>query len=208
MFRILSLVTALGIASPALAHHPLGGLPMTRFSEGVLSGIGHPILGFDHLFFVLLAGVVSAQANLGLRGPLTYLVAMTTGCAAVSTGVSIPWQAPMILTSLVLMGALAAYGAPARHRIARGGLALFGLFHGAGFAETIAGQEISAGSMVLAGYLLGLILVQFLMAGGAYVLTRRLAPVQARLAGAMAMGAGILLTLEHLEGPLLQRLVG
>ena len=31
------------VSMPALAHHPLAGQPMTTFTEGMLSGIGHPV---------------------------------------------------------------------------------------------------------------------------------------------------------------------
>ena len=54
-------------ASPAYAHHPLGGMPMETFTHGLLSGIGHPILGFDHLFFVVIVGI----AALFTGGPRT-----------------------------------------------------------------------------------------------------------------------------------------
>ena len=46
-------------ATPAMAHHPLGGLPMETLSHGLLSGIGHPVLGFDHLFFVAIFGIAA-----------------------------------------------------------------------------------------------------------------------------------------------------
>ena len=35
------------------AHHPLAGKEMTTFLDGLLSGLGHPILGIDHFFFIL-----------------------------------------------------------------------------------------------------------------------------------------------------------
>ena len=46
----LSLAFAFSLAAlPALAHHPMGGTTPTTFMQGLLSGIGHPILGLDHL---------------------------------------------------------------------------------------------------------------------------------------------------------------
>ena len=41
----LSLITLALTVTPALAHHPLGGMPMETFAHGVLSGVGHPLLG-------------------------------------------------------------------------------------------------------------------------------------------------------------------
>ena len=62
--RLLYFVLPLG-AGPALAHHPLAGLPMETGAQGLLSGLAHPVLGFDHLFFVLAAGVATRLAGRG-----------------------------------------------------------------------------------------------------------------------------------------------
>jgi urease accessory protein len=40
-------------SAPAFAHHPLAGMPLQSFAHGIMSGVGHPLLGFDLLFFVM-----------------------------------------------------------------------------------------------------------------------------------------------------------
>jgi urease accessory protein len=35
----------------AFAHHVMGGETPSTFVDGLLSGIGHPIIGADHLAF-------------------------------------------------------------------------------------------------------------------------------------------------------------
>ena len=45
---------------PALAHHVMGGRMPASFSEGLLSGFGHPIIGLDHLAAVLAVGCLAA----------------------------------------------------------------------------------------------------------------------------------------------------
>jgi len=40
------------LAAP-FAHLPLAGMPLQTFAHGILPGVGHPLLGFDHLFFVM-----------------------------------------------------------------------------------------------------------------------------------------------------------
>jgi urease accessory protein len=88
-------------------------------------------------------------------------------------------------------------------------LALFavaGVFHGAAFGGAMASAEASSYSVVLAGYLLGLGAIQYAISVGAgRVLVTLCKAVQAsaleaRLAGATVAGAGLLLSLEHLEG--------
>ncbi len=193
----------LALAAPAAAHHPLGGMPMETFAHGLLSGAGHPVLGFDHLMFVAAAGIAAALGGRLLAGAGAYVAAMLAGTLAVSLGLVLPGAEAVIALSLLAVG-----GAVALGRVPRGaGLLLllggFGLFHGAAFAGTILGQEGGAGAGVLAGYLLGLGAVQAAIAAGAGLMARAAARVDTlrpRLAGALVAGAGLFLTLEAAEG--------
>ena len=44
-------------SGPASAHHAMGGKTPTTFAEGMLSGLGHPVIGADHLAFLIAVGV-------------------------------------------------------------------------------------------------------------------------------------------------------
>ena len=86
----------------ALAHHPLAGAPMTTLQEGLLSGIGHPILGLDHLFFILLVGVIAFNTKHRWMAPLGYVLSMLAGCVvAYSFGV---FQFAELVIMLSLLG--------------------------------------------------------------------------------------------------------
>ncbi|CTQ49870.1 HupE/UreJ family protein [Jannaschia donghaensis] len=214
MKRFLIAATAALAATPALAHHPLGGLPMTSFSQGLLSGVGHPVLGFDHLFFVALMGIAAAYSGQALKGPLAYIAAMLAGCALMAAGVALPLAEVAIVASLVTLGALVASGRALSPTVATALFAGFGLFHGSAFGGALTGQEGALGGSVLAGYLIGLAAIQYAIAIGAGLLMRRVlsapgaASINARLAGAMVAGVGIFLSLEILEGPIVAALVG
>src|SRR5438552_688041 len=39
-------------ATPAFAHHVMGGRTPATFMEGLLSGLAHPLIGPDHLAFL------------------------------------------------------------------------------------------------------------------------------------------------------------
>lgn len=202
------------IATPALAHHPLGGLPMTTFAEGVLSGVGHPVLGFDHLFFVALTGIAAAYTGQALKAPLAYIGTMLLGCALMAAGVALPIAETVIVLSLVVLGFAVASGRALSTPVAIALFAGFGLFHGAAFGTSIAGQEGGVGGAVFAGYLLGLAAIQYGVAILAGFAMRRVlsapdaASINARLAGAMVAGVGLFLSLEILEGPIVVALVG
>ena len=57
---VLALAAALA-AEPALAHHVMGGAMPATFGQGLLSGLGHPIIGLDHLAALVGAGLVAAR---------------------------------------------------------------------------------------------------------------------------------------------------
>ena len=61
---------AASLLSPAHAHHPFGMGDSTNLTalQGLLSGIGHPLLGPDHLLFLL------AIALIGLPRPRTWVL--------------------------------------------------------------------------------------------------------------------------------------
>ncbi len=201
-------------ATPALAHHPLGGLPMQTFADGLLSGVGHPLLGFDHLFFVIAMGVAARFTARPLAAPAAYIAAMLGGCLMMSAGLTLPLIETVIIFSLLVTGGLVLSGrtlpSPALVTLFAG----FGLFHGAAFATALTAQEAGAGAPVLMGYLVGLGALQYALALAAGWLVakplgaRHAHSVNARLVGAMVAGVGLFLALERIEAPLVAALAG
>ncbi len=57
---LVAVVGLLFASAPALAHHPFGGEAPTNAIEGFLSGLGHPVIGLDHLAFTIAAGLLAA----------------------------------------------------------------------------------------------------------------------------------------------------
>ena len=200
----------LSMSTPALAHHPLGGLPMETFAHGVLSGIGHPILGFDHLFFIALVGIAALYTGRRFAAPGMYIAAMLVGTLAISLGLALPATEIIVGLSLLVLGGVVLSGRALGIGPAIILFGLFGLFHGAAFGGSIAAQEAGVGGAVLVGYLLGLGVVQYLvaLAAGWFVGTALKATeataVQARIAGAVVAGVGVFLTLENAEGLVFQ----
>ena len=108
----LAAVLALVIiaANPAMAHHPLNGLPMETFTHGILSGIGHPVLGFDHLFFILAAGILAAVSGYALVAPMALLAGVLSGVLLSLSGAGLPALEPIIALSIVIVGVLGIKG--------------------------------------------------------------------------------------------------
>lgn len=178
-------------ATGAQAHHAMGGtLPSTGL-EGFVSGLAHPVIGLDHLAFLLAAGLIAGAARLGPLMPLAFVAASMAGVAAHLLAWDLPAAELLVAFSVVGAGALVA----ARRTLGRlGAAALFavaGLFHGYAYGESIVGAEETP----LAAYLVGLALVQSAIAiGVAALVARRSWPVTAlapRLAGAVVLGIGL-----------------
>lgn len=203
----LSLAAALtAIAGPALAHHPLAGAPMETFAHGMLSGVGHPILGFDHLAFVVLVGIAAAYSGRAMMAPLGYIAGMLMGCVAMMAGLTLPLAEVFIGASLLVMGYVVLSGKQMSFMTVMLAFGAFGLFHGSAFGESIVGQEAGYGFGVAFGYLLGLGLAQYLIAiASGFVLAKvvkatEASAIETRLAGAVIAGIGLFLTLENAEG--------
>lgn len=196
-------------ATPALAHHPLGGMPMETFAHGVLSGIGHPLLGFDHLFFVIAVGIAALYTGRDKLAPAAYIVAMLAGCLLMASGTGLPLKEAVIALSLLVVGGVVLSGRALSLVPAMVLFAGFGLFHGSAFGDSIATQEAALGPSVLIGYLIGLGVVQYAIAIGAGWVAKTFwqatesTAIQARLAGAVIAGVGLYLTMENLEGAVL-----
>ena len=194
------------VATPALAHHPLAGAPMETFAHGMLSGVGHPILGFDHLFFILAIGIAALFTGAPRLAPLGYVAGMLGGCVLIMAGVTLPAVEVVIALSLVIVGAVLMSGQALKLPTALALFAGFGLFHGWAFGGTITGQEGGMSAAVISGYLIGLAAIQWviaIMAGwitGSVLLSQTAEDMPARLAGGLVAGAGTFLVLEHAEG--------
>ncbi|MEO1281656.1 MAG: HupE/UreJ family protein [Pseudomonadota bacterium] len=198
VFNARALIIAAGLAtllvSPAFAHHPMGGAMPETLWHGLLSGLGHPVIGFDHLAFVIGVGIFSAIAGLGLAMPAFFLVFMGAGLFVHVGGFDIPAVELMIALSVVAVGLGCVLGQKGASAWLLGGLfAAAGLLHGYAFAEAIIGAETG----VISAYIAGLVAVQFAIAAVAFFATRGVlaADVQPsrwapRVAGAAVLMAG------------------
>jgi len=206
MKKLITTATALLAAGPALAHHPLAGAQMETFAHGMLSGVGHPMLGFDHLFFVALVGIAAIYTGRRFAAPVAFIAAMLLGTLLSSFGIAMPATEPMIIVSLLALGGIVAAGRNMSAAQTGALFALAGMFHGSAFGGSIASQEIAVGGSVLIGYLLGLGITQYLIAiaAGWVALTlwkaTEATAVSARMSGAFVAGMGVFLALETIEG--------
>ena len=177
------------IVSDASAHHVMGGKTPATFFEGVLSGLGHPIIGPDHLAFLIALGVAVGVFRLSLINPFLFLVAMACGVAAHVAGMALPGAELIVAASVLLAGALLALAREVAAGWWTGLFVIAGFFHGYAYGESIFGAEPTP----LVAYLVGLVAVQTALTIGVALASRVLwqaSPLAPRLAGAAVCGVG------------------
>jgi urease accessory protein len=187
----LSVIPFFLMTASASAHHVMGGKIPTTFAEGFLSGLGHPVIGPDHLAFLLAIGVAVGVGGLNLVLPLLFVVASAIGVTLHVNGVNLPGAEIVVAVSVLFAGFLIARGRALPVSLWAILFAAAGLFHGYAFGESIFGAERSP----LHAYLLGLIIVQSVLTVGTALFVRRRAggvsAIAPRLAGAVIIGVGL-----------------
>jgi urease accessory protein len=191
----------LASAAPAFAHHLMGGKLPDTFTTGLLSGLGHPIIGLDHFAFIAGVGIASAFLQRGFIAVVAFIIATIAGCTLHLMSVTIPAVEIIVSASVLIVGAAIMSGRLLSVGAATGLFALAGLFHGYAYGESIFGAEQTP----LAAYLAGFALIQTAIATGFMLLTRGLASmrvadaVPSRLAGAVIAGIGLTFLVQNVQ---------
>jgi urease accessory protein len=163
-----ALALGLGLVPPAAAHHVMGGgLPGTVW-EGLLSGLGHPVIGIDHLAFVIGVGALAYLMGRVVLLPLVFVAGTVGGCVLHIAGYNLPTPEFVIAATVALAAALVAMRLKPRTDLLVGFLAWAGLFHGYAYGESIVGAETTP----LAAYILGFGVIQGCVAVGSALALR------------------------------------
>jgi urease accessory protein len=196
--RLLALTLAATLAAtPALAHHPMGGMTPATFMQGLLSGLGHPVIGLDHLAALIGVGLVSSRFARGLALPAFWLVAMAAGVGLHLASADLPHAELLVALSVVIIGIAATVRTTLPYAAIAALFAVGGAVHGYALGESIVGAE----STPLVAYLIGLVVVQTALTIGIAFAARRFTKAslqapspQLRLAGLVVtvMGAATL----------------
>jgi len=161
LLRTIGLLVGAGLLvsagiSPALAHHVTGyAMPATAMA-GFLSGIGHPLIGVDHLLFVVGAGVLAAHFERGFILPPVFVIASAFAVLVRYLGADLALGELPIAASLVILGAMML----AARIPGEGVVAVLFLAAGTLHGHALAGSIIGAERTPLICYLAGLAVIQ------------------------------------------------
>lgn len=165
MIRRSLVLAALVAAVPAaaLAHSGGGG-------GGLTAGLAHPVGGADHLLAMVAVGLWAAQAGgrAAWATPAAFVLALVAGAGLALAGWPLPAVEPLILASVVVLGAAVALALRPATGAVLPAVALFGLAHGAA-------HGLEAPAAGLAGYGAGFVLATVALHGLGYAIGRALA---------------------------------
>lgn len=149
--RFLVAALAMIVSVPAMAHHPLDGQSMLTFWHGFLSGVAHPVLGMDHLVFILTIGVSTLFARNKVRVGACAILGVFAGVALTMAGIAIPAVETLIAISLIVLGALVFAATFANSSVFRsvrlidvllvGAVSVFSILHGSVYALVLVQQQ-------------------------------------------------------------------
>jgi urease accessory protein len=186
-------------ATPALAHHVMGGQTPSTVLQGLLSGLGHPVIGLDHLATVIAVGCLASWHRQGAGLVIGFVAAMIAGVALHILGMTVPGTEWMISGTVIALGiVLIRREIPAVAYEAV--LFVFaGFINGYALGESIFGAEQTP----YYAYLAGLAIIQSAIGLGAMLVAQRLMRADVtplRLVGAGIAGIGIALVAAKITG--------
>jgi urease accessory protein len=172
--RILTIVPLflLIFASKTLAHHAMAGQTPDNFLNGFLSGLAHPVIGLDHLAFVVASGLIAVGMEQGLLIPIAFAIATLIGTGIHLQGINLLFPEGIVALSVVIFGVILTLKKGLQthsnlYTIALATLAMIaGIFHGYAYGESIIGARVAT----LVAYLIGFTVIQLAIASGAFFL--------------------------------------
>lgn len=184
---LATLALTLLAAGQAAAHTGVGA------TASLAAGLGHPLLGLDHLLAMIAVGVWA-----GVKGgraiwlvPGAFLAGMVLGGAAAVVGVALPLVELGIVGSVILLGLAIALDLRLATPLAMAAVALFGTFHGHAH-----GSEMPAdggGLLYAAGFMIATVGLHIVGIAIGVIASRDVPPVLVRVGGAAVAALGVLL---------------
>jgi urease accessory protein len=181
-------------ATPAMAHHAMGGEMPTNFAQGLLSGVAHPVIGVDHLVMIVAIGLFAGIKRQGLALPIAFCVAAMAGTGFHLLSMSLPGAELWVTGSVLILGLLMLVQERLNLAAIFGLIGLAGLFHGYAYGESIFGVE----GTPLVAYLIGFTAIQMAIGVGAAQVAKTMDLAKFRSAGFMVVGVGFALFVSQL----------
>lgn len=194
---LLSVLTGASLllgASPAMAHHAMGGRTPSNFAEGFLAGLAHPLIGPDHFAFIVAIGLLAAIKRQGMLIPISFILSAMLGSGLHLIGFGLPGIELLVSGSILLFGILLVMKDSPNTFVLTAFAAIAGVFHGYAYGEAIFGAETTP----MLAYLIGFTVIQMIVALSTFAIGKTLrqrneqqkTPANLRSAGLVICGVG------------------
>lgn len=170
------------------AHHAMGNATPGNAFEGLVSGLAHPVIGVDHLLFILAIGAACYYFGQRAGTIVTVLAATIAGTGLHLYKATLAYPDAWVALSLVVLGILFFRGS--RFLKTKAALAMFaiaGIAHGYAYGEAIVGAEPTP----LYAYLAGYTVVQLCIAFAGYAAARYADAKRPSVQTLKALGGGL-----------------
>lgn len=178
--QTLMLASCVLAPSVALAHPG-------HDTSGIVSGMLHPLLGWDHLLAMVAVGMLAVMGRNkpAWQLPLAFVSFMLIGALFGISGVAIPAVESGILLSLVVLGGLLAFGRSCSLVLLTLCCALFGTLHG-----NAHGIELPANQGAIS-YITGFMLATIVLHAAGYLVASKWQTLVVRVSGVAIAGIGV-----------------
>ena len=185
------------ITFPVFAHHPMGGTLPESFFQGFISGLAHPIIGLDHLAFILSFGIIIMYSNARLILASCFVLCSLIGVLLTLYNFALPFNEIFIALSVVLAGLMVMKGKKLNILIPVSLGILAGLFHGFAFGKAVIGAEQTP----IIFYLIGIAAIEFLLIlGTSYIISKvNFLSLKPRFSGVVFVGVGLMFVIKNIE---------
>ena len=179
----------------------------TTFLEGLLAGLHHPVVGLDHLAFVVVLGVAAALTRAGLLMILAFVATAAIATYGRAVNLDYPYVEQLVALTVFTAGVLIALGLGAKKLIWLPFAAIAGLLHGYAFGEEVLGAD----NLPIAAYIVGITVVCAAIALVARLIASRVPGLSdphwwpLRLAGALVAVIGVYLLAQLVIGEFTQQ---
>lgn len=193
-FLRLTILALCLVPSAALAHTGIGA------TSGFMHGFMHPLGGLDHLLAMVLVGIFAYQ--LGGRAlwlvPLTFIAVMALGGFLGVADIPVPFVEIGIALSVIVLGAIVAFGIKAPVAVAMGIAGLFAIFHGHAHGTEM--PMDASGALYGAGFIMATALLHAVGIGMGMLIgmmSQTFGKTVYRVAGGVASVAGLALLVGY-----------
>lgn len=121
----------------------MDGKTPSNLWEGFLSGVGHPVIGIDHLAFVVAVGLIAVGIPNGISIIASFLATVILGTGIHLLSIDLPLTEIAIALSVLVFGTMLALKQKLSVQFLSIFAAIAGIFHGYAYGEAIIGAEMT-----------------------------------------------------------------